>query len=125
MGELRLYRNIYSVDVNSVYTPIDPFFITASTYVSGTGSTRVEGMTPTREALGVYYVDLTPKLYSFDNTYTLQWQVEYLENTPRKNLTTKFRFNPENISGNVSVEILNNMPLNVSVITGNVDIEIE
>lgn len=109
MSELRLYKSIYRV-VSSLsgdtYSLVTPYSISASTSIN---SSTIETPTVLNESIGVYYVSLNPSLYSFDNIYDMNWQVSYLVNTPSRLLATKFRFQPLNVSGNISININKNV----------------
>lgn len=123
MREIRLYRKIYCISVkNSVqtYTLINPFFLGASTFKAGTSDSQTPGeietgLQITQESLGIFYVNLTPELYSSDITYDLVWYIKYTSNAPIKKLATRFRIGINSISGEITLEIINN----------NIDIEIE
>lgn len=108
MRELRLYRNIYCVNHSSsnisgdTYTLISANGISASTTYNGQ---IIENLTPVEESTGVYFVSLNPTYYSFDYIYNLNWIIKYTGNAPIKTITTKFRFQPINVSSNISLDI--------------------
>lgn len=108
MRELRLYRNIYCVNHSSLnlsgdtYTLISAEGISASTIYNGQ---TIESLTPVEESTGVYFVSLNPTFYSFDYIYSLQWLIKYTSSSPVKNITTKFRFQPINVSSNITLDI--------------------
>lgn len=110
MADLRLYRKIYCIVKNSVsgetYTLIDPVGISTTS----SGSTGVvENITPTQENTGIYFVDLNPNLYTFDDIYSLFWDVQYVIGAPVRRLETRFRLNPVNISGgSIEIEVVDN-----------------
>lgn len=107
---IRLYRRFYHIvsdGTNESYNLIDPIAINASSFIKDS-STLVETVSQIKkEGLGIYYVDLSPILYSYDNSYDLKWSVQYLENKPTKILTTTFKLNPLNIAGEITTEIEN------------------
>lgn len=121
MGQIRIYRKIYCVNITPVfsgktetYTLINPFSISASAFVAGTGdtesNTNIESNTTTiQESTGIYYTDLNPILYATDVTYDLVWYVQYTSVAPIKKLTTRFRLNNQNgPSGEITLEIISN-----------------
>lgn len=121
MGQIRLYRKIYRVGLTATltgttqtYTLIDPYQISASSYVAGSGDTEsnilIQSNTPIfQDAVGIYYTDLIPELYATDVTYDLVWYVQYVENSPLKKLTTRFRLNNQfDFSSDMTFNIDNN-----------------
>ncbi|GIV43981.1 MAG: hypothetical protein KatS3mg035_1104 [Bacteroidia bacterium] len=121
MGQIRLYRKIYSVSVlpnltgnSQTYTLFNPYSLSASTFLAGSGDTEsntiVEYNTPiTQESTGIYYTDLNPILYATDITYDLVWYIQYTQISPTKKLTTRFRLNNQTgPSGEISIEIISN-----------------
>lgn len=102
MAVIRLYRKFYRIDANRVgdtYSLIDPTSINASTFIKDTNNLVESVSVINRESQGIYYVDLNPNYYSFENTYDLKWTVQYTWPSTNKILTTTFRLNPINISG--------------------------
>lgn len=137
MGEIRLYRKIYCVSVVNVptgttqtYTLIDPYEISASSYIAGTGatesSTLVESNTPiAQDSIGIYYTDLNPNLYATDVTYDLVWYVTYTSVAPQKKLTTRFRLNNQTgPSGEISSEIMSTQEISIEILSSTLEIEI-
>lgn len=121
MGQIRLYRKIYCVELiatssgtTQTYTLINPYQISASSYVAGTGATEsntlIESNTPiSQESTGIYYTDLNPNMYATDMTYDLVWYVQYLADSPLKKLTTRFRLNNQfDFSSDMTFNIENN-----------------
>ncbi len=112
MANIRLYKQFYYIEnanlnSGSTYNLIDPFSVSASTKTAaGTGSTFVESyLTPTRESLGVYYVDLNPRSYSYDVVYELSWFTTYVENSPEKILPTRFRIEPYMVGSMITTQL--------------------
>ena len=110
MANLTLYRDFYCINhtvFNSAdtYTLITPVELSANTYVRNS-SALTETLVVYNESIGKYYVNLNPILYSFDNVYELVWSVVYDSLSPVKKLITRFRLNPNNISGIIDVEIV-------------------
>lgn len=121
MGQIRLYRKIYCLGLTATptgttqtYTLIDPYQISSSSFVAGSGATEsnilIESNTPIfQDATGIYYTDLNPNLYATDITYDLVWFIVYLQGSPQKKLTTRFKLNNQTgTSGEISIEILSN-----------------
>jgi len=111
MAVIRLYRRFYRIGISEgieSYSLINPTSLSAAVYLKNT-SILIETVSAiTKESDGVYFADLNPGLYSYDNTYDLKWTVEYLFETPVKTLTTSFKLNPINIAaGEIFVEIEN------------------
>jgi len=110
MANLTLYRDFYCINhsiFNSAdtYTLITPIELSANTYINNS-TALTENLAVYNESTGRYYVNLNPILYSFDNTYELVWSVVYNSFSPVKKLTTRFRLNPNNVSGIIDVEIV-------------------
>jgi len=109
MAVIRLYRRFYKINgsrAGDSYSLINPTSISAIVYIKDT-STVVESVsTINKESDGIYFVDLNPIYYSYENAYDLKWTVGYLPSTNLKTLTTSFKLNPINIyAGNISAEI--------------------
>lgn len=137
MGEIRLYRKIYCVGLTSTptgttqtYTLINPYQISASSYVAGAGAeesnTLIESNTPiSQESTGIYYTDLTPSLYATDVTYDLVWFITYLYDSPQKKLTTRFRLNNQTgPSGEISSEVIGSQEISIEILSNTLEIEI-
>ena len=108
MATIRLYRRFYKAEsdgTNNLYNLIEPFFISATSYIKDSSVVIQTNLIITQESLGVYYTDLDPNLYSFSNTYDLKWSVQYLENKPTKTLITSFRLNPISVSSEITTDI--------------------
>lgn len=112
MSTIKIYRKFYffSTENTSNYNNLDPFSLSASTYVSSSGdsysNTSIESSIDiTKESTGVYFANLDAKKYASDITYDLVWYVQYLEDgNSNKKLTTRFRIKPYNISNNLDYE---------------------
>lgn len=109
---IRLYRRFYKITPSSGagdnYALIDPTVLTAKVYLRNTTS-EVESISGVvRESEGIYYADLNPNLYSFQNIYDLKWFVDYTASSGQKTLITTFKLNPKSISGEISTEIQDN-----------------
>ena len=121
MGQIRLYRKIYCVNVTApasgltqTYTLINPYSLSANTFVAGPldieSNTSIEvGAPVSQESTGIYYTDLNPLLYATDVTYDLVWYIQYTSVAPIKKLTTRFRLNNQTgPAGEISIEIISN-----------------
>jgi hypothetical protein len=112
MGNLRLYRDIYKIDISSVtgetYSLTDPFSIDASSFERN--STAVtESLSVSQESSGIYYVELNPVLYTFTDIYEVRWLVQYVsDSSSLRTLTTRFRLEPFNITGDPIIVIVDN-----------------
>lgn len=127
MGQIRLYKKFYQVGIirtgatiDQNYVLLDPYSLSANTYVAGTGATEsislIEPSLPiSQESTGVYFADLNPILYSSDITYDLVWFVNYINNSPTKKISTRFRFNINSITNQIEIEYLN-APLEIEVL---------
>ena len=118
MAVIRLYRRFYRVSCNWIadsYNLINPTSLSAATYIKDT-STLVETVsTINKESDGVYYVDLLPSFYSYDNSYDLKWTVKYSGISPTKTLITSFKLNPINIAGSEIYTEFENQEINLEV----------
>jgi len=113
MANLTISKDFYRIDhvlLNSAdtYTLFNPLSLSAITYIASS-STVIETCTIYNEAVGKYYVNITPTRYAVDSTYELKWYVIYNSMSPVKTLTTRFRLNLTNISGSVEVEAMSQM----------------
>lgn len=110
MAVIRLYRRFYKISSDGTiesYNLINPTSISAVVFLKDT-TTLVESISViVNESNGIYYVDLNPILYSYDQTYDLKWTVQYLNGKPTKILTTTFKLNPINISAEITTEFEN------------------
>lgn len=109
---IRLYRRFYRITPSSgagdAYTLIDPVTLSAKVYLRDTVSEIESVSSVVRESEGIYYADLNPNLYSFQNVYDLKWFVDYTVLSGQKTLITTFKLNPKSISGEISTEIQDN-----------------
>lgn len=124
---LLVYRRFYRIsaapDLSTTYTLIDPYALTATVRNVSQGNITVEASASTvNTTVGVYYADLVASLYNSDDEYEVEWSVVYVNNTPQKNLYTRFRFpSDSSIGGDVNVvyelnyEMINPLPLSFSV----------
>ena len=127
MGQIRLYKKFYTVGIirtgatiDQNYVLLDPYALSANTYVAGTGATEspslIESSLPiSQESTGVYFADLTPQLYASDVTYDLVWFVNYTTTAPTKKISTRFRMNVNNITNQIEIEYLN-APLEIEIL---------
>ena len=127
MGQIRLYKKFYTVGIirtgatiDQNYVLLDPYVLSANTYVAGTGATEspslIESSLPiSQESTGVYFSDLTPQLYASDVTYDLVWFVNYTTTAPTKKISTRFRMNVNNITNQIEIEYLN-APLEIEIL---------
>lgn len=102
MAVIRLYKKFYRINANRIgdlYSLINPTSIVADTYLRDSTTIIESSITITKESDGVYYADLNPSFYSYNNIYDLKWTVKYLGYSPTKILITSFKLNPINISG--------------------------
>lgn len=125
MSFLRLYKDFYTISHNNLtgetYTLLDPYALTATTNIYG--STQiVETPTIVQQATGQYYVTLSPNYYSFDNVYEIRWHVYYLVYAPYRILKTRFQVKPNNVTGNLIVEVLSPK---IDIVVGNQNIDIQ
>lgn len=110
MANLTLYREFYCISQTAqssayTYVLIAPVALSANTYVENS-TTIVESIIVQNKSTGIYYVNLNPVLYSFDNIYELVWSVNYNLYSPTKKLITRFRLSPYNINSTIDVEIV-------------------
>ncbi len=110
MSNLRLYRKFYRVDYvdgsNDQYTFITPTFLSAATY-NISSSQFVENLTTVLESSGIYYVDLNNLLYNYADIYEVNWYVRYTSASPFKILTTRFKYQPNNIIMQLQIDLEN------------------
>ena len=110
MAVIRLYKRFYKISSDGTiesYSLINPTLLSASVYLKDS-ITLIETISIViKESDGVYFVDLNPILYSYDQTYNLKWTVQYLSGKPTKILTTSFRLNPINIASEITTEFEN------------------
>lgn len=112
MGALRIYKKFYHISVNesTEQSLFSPETILASSFIAGTGGTPssaiVESYIPVvEESLGVFYAELSPKLYLQDEVYDVVFTVNYIAGSPSKKLSSRFRLKPYNIANELSFEI--------------------
>ncbi len=111
MSKIRLYRKFYHVSpvlidgaYSHAYNLIDPVSISTKVKNAYNSSLIETPSTIVKESTGIYYVDLTPKLYSFNSVFELEWSVYYIDNAPLRKLPTRFRLDPINIGSNIEVD---------------------
>ena len=127
MGQIRLYKKFYCVGIvktgatiDQNYVLLDPYMLSANTYVASTGATESPSLIETslpisQESTGVYFSDLVPTLYSSDVTYDLVWFVNYTDVSPIKKISTRFRLNVNNITNQIEIEYLNG-PIEIEIL---------
>lgn len=135
MGQIRLYKKFYVVGIirtgatiDQNYVLLDPYSLSANTYVAGTGATEsptiIESSLPiSQESTGVYFADLNPNLYASDVTYDLVWFVNYTSTSPLKKISTRFRINVNVITNQLEIEYVNG-PLEIEILNSTIEIEI-
>jgi len=107
-----------TIDQN--YVLLDPYALSANTYVAGTGATEsptfIEGpLTISQESNGVYFADLSPYLYASDVTYDLVWFVNYTSSAPVKKISTRFRINVNTVTNQIEIDYINS-PLEIEIL---------
>lgn len=106
MSTFRLYRKVYRVNYNSgtpIYTLVNPVSISASVYLL---NTIVESVSVVNDSTGVYYVELTPSLYTNPNIYELRWTVQYTsDSASSKTLQTMFMYEPASVVGDTQLYV--------------------
>ena len=102
---VKVYKRFYKFSSCSTGELIDPFALTAASFLRGTDDSIEEDVSITRESKGVYYVELNALKYSFDAVYDLKWSVLYTANAPVKILLSSFNSSPTNFCSNIDVEI--------------------
>jgi hypothetical protein len=135
MSQLKLYKKFYLVSiirtgatVEQNYVLMNPYVLSANTYVAGTGATESPSIIETslpilQESAGVYFADLNPYLYASDVTYDLVWFVNYIETAPTKKISTRFRINVNTVTNQIEVEYINT-PLEIEILNSSIDIEV-
>lgn len=111
MSKIRLYRKFYHVSpmltagsYSHAYNLIDPISISTEVRNAYSSSLIETPSTVVKESTGIYYVDLTPKLYSFNSAFELEWSVYYINNAPLRRLPTRFRLDPINIGSGIEID---------------------
>ena len=105
---IRLYRRFYRVNSNDnsdIYNLIDPTDLNAESFIKDTITLVETNLIIQRESLGVYFVDLNPIFYTYDNTYDLKWTVQYTEDVGNKILTTSFKLKSTNVSSDIQIDM--------------------
>jgi hypothetical protein len=127
MSQLKLYKKFYCVGIirtgataEQNYVLLDPYALSANTYVAGTGATESpslieSSLSISQESTGVYFADLNPYLYASDVTYDLVWFVNYTNTAPTKKISTRFRINVNTFTNQIEIEYLNT-PLEIEVL---------
>ena len=127
VSSLRIYRKFYKIDYvdgsNDTYTFIDPIYLSANTY-NLSSSSFVENLTVNYESQGIYYVDLNNLLYNYSDTYEINWHVRYIDSSPYKVLTTRFKYEPNNYITELAIELENNQNINYEINDQGLDYEI-
>lgn len=130
MSQIKLYKKFYKIDVrnNQNYTLIDPYSLSANTYVAGTGATESStfietGLPISQESAGVYFADLNPGLYASDVTYDLVWFVNYTSTAPLRKISTRFRININSVTNQLEIEYVNNS-LEIEYLNSPIEIDI-
>jgi hypothetical protein len=119
MSQVKLYKKFYTVGiiktgstVEQNYVLLDPFALSANTYVAGSGATESNntietGISIGQESAGVYFANLNPLLYASDVSYDLVWFVNYTTSAPIKKISTRFRFNVNKYTNQIEIEMVN------------------
>lgn len=127
MSQLKLYKKFYLVNiirtgatVEQNYVLLDPYALSANTYVAGSGATESPTMIESslaisQDSTGVYFADLNPYLYASDVTYDLVWFVNYITTAPVKKISTRFRINVSTVTNQIEIEYINE-PLEIEVL---------
>ena len=117
MGQIKLYKKFYSVGIiktgstiDQNYVLINPYSLSANTYVSGTGDTESSSLIESslyisQDSQGIYFVDLNPILYASDVTYDLVWFINYISSAPTKKISIRFRININTITNQIEIEV--------------------
>lgn len=131
MAQLRLYRRIYSIQIiktgstiDQNYILVDPTSINASTQPISNPGITLENLSVSRESLGVYFVDLNPNFYTWEEIYNITWVVNYTPTSSQKKLLTSFKLHPINIGSEIELEIINSN-IELEIINNTLDIDIE
>lgn len=129
MGNLRLYKQVYRVDIVRTgstetynYTLINPLSITAATFTNNSNLVE-EFENPFSNQTGEFFVELTGNLYSFDNIYNIRWAIEYDSSSGFKFITNNFRYNPLNIISSVDIDVKASPTLETEIISMPVELE--
>lgn len=135
MSEIKLYKKFYTLNILhsggtyiQTYSLLNPYSLTASTFVAGTGATESSvsiesSVLITQESTGVYFANLNPTLYASDVTYDLVWFVYYLINTPLKKINTRFRISTNVYTNTLEVEYFQS-PLEIEISNNSLEIDI-
>ncbi len=113
MSLLRLYKDFYRINFSTTgetYTLINPLSISA-TIVNRADDSLIESPIVLQESNGIYYVEITPSLYSYLITYEVRWNIVYVTGSPAKMLKTRFRI--EFINTYVLGNIISNIEIDV------------
>jgi hypothetical protein len=124
MALLRLYKDFYNIvhtTSGDTYSLIDPYALTATTTLDGS-TVVIDTPEITHESLGRYCVTMTPNHYSFDKVYELRWHVYYISSAPYRTLKTRFQVRPNNVTGNLMIEVL---APSFDIVLGNQNIDIQ
>lgn len=113
-GGIRLYRTFLKISSGSK-TLIDPYLIEVETIDTSNNKTIENNIPITKETKGKYFADLNKNFYFSDIIYKLIWKVKYIEDSPEKELPTRFKISTSSISSDVQIEILDNNTINIEV----------
>lgn len=126
-ADFKIYRKFYNFNLiktgattEQSYVLFNPVFLSANTYVAGSGDTESSTLTESalqisQDSLGIYFATMTPTLYAGDVTYDLVWYVNYTPQAPLKKLTTRFRINNARYVNQIEVEYMNH-PLEIQIL---------
>lgn len=109
MANLRVYRDFYCIEYNSVsntenYTLINVVDLTVEIKTTD-GNTILETPTIYNESTGRYYVNIDQYLYDINKIYEINWIVKYTANSPYKTLLTRFKLYPTIVGNNIELKL--------------------
>lgn len=128
---IRIYRRFYRISLNNgteTYVPINPFELIVDVHNITNNNVVVESnLIPVEENLGLWYIELTSNLYNSNDIFEINWKVNYTEQAPLKIQYTRFKFREQQstVGSRLSVELLNNNPLEIFVPKNPIYISIE
>ena len=113
MDDIRVYKTFYLFNYRNnisgtteTISVIDPISISASTYnfdYTQLSNPIENNLIVYSDEPGMYYVKLLYHLYSDKVDYVVKWDVNYTNNSPVKELFTKFRY--KNIVAGIGQQI--------------------